>query len=160
MKTMATSETCAAVIRCVVFEDFARLSKRAEMIMYELKASEQIFRICALKGNVFVYEERLPLPQRINVAKNKNEPQLEALAVDVRNLEHASEFVIISREVTHKTLRCGLSYSIVPRLIKEKSKWTVEFEYQMNPKETKKFLSYILDVPQESIIQGDVLRIF
>jgi len=160
MKTMATSETCAVVIRCVVWDDFARLSKQAEMAVYELKASEQIFRICALKGNVFVYEERLPLPQRIDVTKDKDELQLKALAVNVRNSEHMSEFAIISREVIRKTLRCGLPYSIVPRLIKEKNKWTVEFEYQMDPEETKKFLSHILDVPQESIIQGDVLRIF
>jgi len=157
---MTTSETCATVIRCVVLEDFARLSKQAEMVVYDLKASEQIFRICAIKGNVFVYEERLPLPQRIDVTKKKDELQLRALAVDVRNSEHVSEFAIVSREVIRKTLRCGLSYSIVPRLIKERSRWTVEFEYQMDPKETKRFLSHILDVPQEFIIQGDVLRIF
>ncbi len=157
---MTISETCAAVISCAVFEDFARLSKQSEMAVFELKASEQIFRICSLKGNVFVYEERLPLPQRISVTKIKDKLQLKALAVDVQNSEDVSEFAIISREVIRKTLRCGLPYSIVPRLIKERGRWTVEFEYQMDLKETKKFLSHILDVPQESIIQGEVLRIF
>jgi len=125
-----------------------------------LNASEEIFRVCALKGNVFVYEERLPLPHRIDAAKNKDELQLKAHAVDVRSSEHVSEFAIISREVIRKTLRCGLSYSIIPKLLKEKSKWTVEFEYQMDSKEAKKFLSHMLDVPQERVIQGDVLRIF
>lgn len=52
-----------------------------------------------------------------------------------------SKFTIISRQVVPKTLRCGISYSVTSRLIKEGNRWIAEFKYKFESSTVSEFLS-------------------
>jgi hypothetical protein len=108
-----------------------------------------------------VYEESLPLPQKTRLMKGKEgwEEEIPPIS-DMERTEWLSKFTIISRQIIRKTFECGVPYSILPKLAKEKGNWNIEFAYQLDPKEISSLLSKTLDVPQEYVIQGDILKTF
>lgn len=73
---MATQATM--LIHFARWEDFVRFSKKASMVVYSLKVATEVFRVCAVKGNVLVYEERLPLPRKTRLMKVKEICEAEA----------------------------------------------------------------------------------
>jgi hypothetical protein len=60
-----------ALIHFARWEDFVRFSKRAAMVVYKLKVTTGVFRVCAVKDNVLVYEESLPLPPKTRLVKGE-----------------------------------------------------------------------------------------
>lgn len=159
---MVNLKTQASVlIHFALWKDFVRFSKKAIMVVYKLNATEGIFRVCAIKDSIFAYEERLPLPQKTRLMKGKEGWEAEIPpTTDMSRPEWLSKFAIISRRVIRKTFECGVPYSILPKLAREGGKWNVEFEYRFDPEEVSRFLSKALNVPQEHVIQGDILKIF
>ncbi len=157
---MTALKTQASVlIHFARWEDFVRFTKKAAMVVYKLKVVTGVFRVCAVKGNVLVYEESLPLPQKTRLMKGKEGWEAGIPPInDMERPEWLSKFTIISRQVIRKTFECGVPYSILPSLAKEKRNWNIEFEYQLDPKEVSSLLSKTLDIPREYVIQGDVLK--
>ena len=162
MKIMATMNTQASVlIHFARWADFVRFCKRAAMVVYKLKVATGVFRVCAVKDNVLAYEESLPLPQKTRLMKGKEGWEAEIPpTTDLERPEWLSKFAIISRQVIRKTFQCGVPYSILPKLVSEKGRWAVEFEYQLNPKEVSNLLSKTLEIPEKYVIQGDILKLF
>ena len=151
----------SVLIHFARWEDFVRFSTKAAMVMYKLKVAKGVFRVCTVKDHVLVYEESLPLPQRTRLMKSKEGWEAEITPRnDMERPEWLSKFAIISRQVIRKTFECGVPYAILPKLTREKGKWSVEFEYQLDPKEASSLLSKTLDVPKKYVIQGDILKIF
>lgn len=151
----------SVVIRCVRWDDFERFSKEARMVVYELKVAEEIFRVCALKANVFMYEEALPLPERTEITKGDQGWEVEThSATATKSPERISKFAVISRQTIRKTFECGVPYSIVPKLVGQKGGWTVEFEYQLDHNVVSQFLSKTLAVSKANVIHGEVLKVF
>ncbi len=162
MRIMAALKTQASMlIHFARWEDFVRFSKKAAMAVYKLKVAIGVFRVCAVKDNVFVYEENLPLPRKIRLVKSKEGWEAEILSItDKERPEWLSRFAIISRRVVRKTFVCGVPYSVLPKLVKEKGNWNVEFEYQLDSKEVSGFLSKTFEIPEDYVIQGDILKLF
>ncbi len=159
---MTALKTQASVlIQFTHWEDFVRFAKKAVMAVYKLKAATGVFRVCAVRNNILVYEESLPLPQRTRLRREKEGWEAEIPSTtDREQPEWLSKFAIISREVIRKTFECGVPYAIHPKLVKEKGKWDVEFEYQLEPRKVSNLLSKALSIPQEYVIQGDILKMF
>lgn len=148
------------VIRCIRWDDFVRFSKEARMVVYGLKVAEGIFRVCALKANVFMYEEALPLPERTEIAKGDQGWEVETRsATATKPPERISKFAIISRQTIRKKFECGVPYSIVPKLVGQKRGWIVEFEYQLDHNAVSQLLSKTLKVSKANVIHGEVLKV-
>ncbi len=162
MGIMAALKTQASMlIHFARWEDFVRFSKKATMVVYKLKVAIGVFRVCSVKDNVLVYEENLPLPRKIRLMKGNEgwEAQIPSIT-DKERPDWFSKFAIISRRVVRETFVCGVPYSVLPKLVKEKGRWNVEFEYQLDPKEISGFLSKTLEIPEDYVIQGDILKLF
>lgn len=161
METMAALKTQASVlIHFARWEDFLRFSKEAAMVVYKLKVTTGVFRVCAVKDNVLVYEEGLPLPQKTRLMKGREGWEAEIPpTTDMERPEWLSKFAIISRRVIRKAFECGVPYSILPKLVRQKGKWIVEFEYQLDPKEVSSLLSKTLEIPEKYVVQGDILKL-
>jgi hypothetical protein len=149
----------AITIRCFFWEDFTRFSKDAEIAIYEINSLDAVFRVYAIKENIFIYEESLPFPEKTEIAEDKRRRKVEKAHENASHLTEQNKFIIISRQVITKTLRCGLSYSVTPKLIKEDNRWIAEFEYRFKPSTVSKFLSQTLETPTERIVEGNLLKV-
>jgi hypothetical protein len=149
----------AAAIRCVFWEDFARLSKDAEMVIYEINKLDAVFRVYAIKENIFIYEEPLPFPEKAEILEDKRRHKVKAHE-NAFNLTEQNKFTIISRLVDARTLRCGVSYFVTPKLVREADRWTAEFEYRFDSSSVSQFLSRALETPIKCVVEGNLLKIF
>jgi len=150
----------AVAVRCAFWQDFARLSKNSEMIIYEINKADAVFRVYAIKENIFIYEEPLPFPEKTEIMKDKTEHKTNTPRNTFVNPTEQSKFSISSRQDITKTLRCGISYSVTPKLIKEANQWTAEFEYKFDPSLVSEFLSRTLETMRDRIVEGNLLKIF
>lgn len=148
----------AVAIRCVFWEDFARFSKDAEMVIYEINSLDAVFRVYAIKENIFIYEEPLPLQEKAEIAEHKGR-RIVKTDENASNLMEQSKFTMISRQVVKKTLRCGIPYSVTPKLIREGNRWITGFEYKFEPSAVSEFLSRTLKTPVDSIVEGNLLKV-
>jgi hypothetical protein len=148
----------AVTIRCVYWEDFARLSKDAEIAIYEINGLNALFRVYAIKENILIYEEPLPFPEKIELEEHRRRRGAKAHENAFSFMEQ-DKFTVISRQVVTKTLRCGLSYSVTPRLVREGSRWIAEFEYKFDPSAVSKFLSLELKTSMDRIVEGNLLKV-
>lgn len=64
---MKTWNSHSATIRCVFWEDFVRLSKDTEIVIYEINKLDAVFRVYAIKENIFIYEEPYPFQKRLKL---------------------------------------------------------------------------------------------
>jgi hypothetical protein len=144
--------------RCVSWEDFTRLSRDAEMAIYEIDDSDMAFRVYAIKENIFVYEEPLLFPAKTEIVEDKRRHRAKTSRNAVNKTEQ-SRFTIISRQAITKTLRCGLSYSVTPRLVKEDNRWIAEFRYKFEPSAVSKFLSLALATPIDRVVEGTLPKV-
>jgi len=149
----------AVAIRCLSWEDFARLSKNSEMVIYEINKIDAVFRVYAIKEHIFIYEEHLPFPEKTEIVKNKRGHMVNTSKNAFIDLEQ-SKFSIGSRQDVTKTLRCGISYSVTPRLVKEANRWIAEFEYKFDSSAVSEFLSRTLETMKDRIVEGNLLKIF
>lgn len=145
-------------VRCVFWEDFARFSKDAEIAVYEINQSDAVFRVYAIKENIFIYEESLPLPKKAEIVEDKGRHGVKTHETASKSTEQ-SKFILISRQVTAEKLKCGISYSVTPKLVKEGNRWTAEFEYNFEPSKVSEFLSQALETQADCIIEGNLLKI-
>lgn len=155
---MKTWKPHSAAIRCVLWEDFVRFSRDAEIVIYETNRLDAVFRVYAVKENIFIYEEPLPLPEKAEIVKDKGKHRAKA-HVKASNLSDQNTFSIISRQVITKTLRCGISYSVTPMLVKEGNQWIAEFKYKFGSSTVSEFLSHALGTPRDHIIEGNITNI-
>jgi hypothetical protein len=156
---MYTKNSRSVAVHCVFWEDFRRVSENAEMIIYEINLPHSLFRIYAVKENVFIYEEPLPFPETIEVLREGKLPKTKASRIPLSAKEE-NILVISSRRDITKKLKCGLSYSIKARLTKKASRWMAEFQYKFEPAAVAEFLSQELKIKKDRIIEGSLLRIF
>lgn len=150
----------AVAVRCVSWEDFARFSKNSEMVIYEINKVDAVFRVYAIKENVFIYEEPLPFPEKTEIVKDKIEHKVNTPRDAFVNLTEQNKFSISSRQDITKTLRCGISYSVTPKLIKEANRWIAKFEYKFDSLTVSEFLSRTLEIMKDRIVEGNLLKIF
>ena len=148
----------AVIVRCVFWQNFARFSKDAEIVIYEINKLDAVFRVYAIKENVLIYEEPLSLPEKAEIVEDKGKRR-EKAHENASNLTDQSRFTVISRQVITKTLRCGISYSVTPRLIKEGNRWIAEFEYKFGSSTVSEFLSRALETPIDCVVEGNLLKV-
>ena len=117
-----------------------------------------MFRVYAIKENIFIYEEPLPLPEKAEIVEDRRKRKIETHE-NASNLTDQSKFTIISRQVITKTLRCGISYSVTLRLIKEGNRCIAEFKYKFFPSTVSEFLSHALGTPRDNVIEGNITKI-
>ncbi len=153
-----TWNLCSAVIRCVFWEDFARFSKGAEIVIYEMNSTDAVFRVYAIKENILIYEEPLLLPKKTEIVEDKGRRKAKSHE-NASNSTKQSKFTITGRQAITKTLRCGISYSVTPRLINEGNRWIAEFEYKFEPSDVSEFLSRALETPIDCIVEGNLLKV-
>jgi len=128
------------------------------MVIYSIDKVEAVFRVYAIKRNIFIYEEYLPFPQKTEIAGDEGKHKTNAFT-DIPNLTEQSRLSIGSRRSITEKLRCGIPYSVTPELIREANRWMAEFSYDFDSSTVSEFLSRTLKTIKNRIFEGDLPRI-
>ncbi len=157
IEMMITRKAYSPFVKCDCWEDFVQFSKEARIVVYSFRIEEGAFHIYAIKDRVFTYKESFPFPQKTEITKNGFEWKFKNYTTyDENQPKNTSGLVISSRQSLQKKFECGIQYSVIPKLIREGSKWTIEFKYELNPEKIAGFLSETLKVSKDRVIEGDV----
>jgi len=145
---------------CDCWEDFVHFSKDARIVVCNFEMVEGVFHIYAIKERVFTYKETFPFPRKTEITKNGSNLKFKTYTTDnEKQPKNASDLIIFSRQHLQKKLECGIPISVIPKLNRERDKWTIEFKCELNPETVTEFLSKTLKVPRDRIVEGDVYGI-
>lgn len=117
-----------------------------------------MFQVYAIKECIFIYKEHLPFPEKTENVEHKKRRGIQARE-NVFNSLKQDKLTIASRQIVTKTLRCGLSYEVTPRLVKKDNRWIAEFKYEFDPFAVSKFLSRTFETPIDYVVEGDLLNV-
>jgi hypothetical protein len=138
-------------IRCPDWKRFAHAARDAKLIVYEAKAVEGLFRVCAVWGQyALIYEETIPPPE---VVEEKGR------IVDVIVTDKNAEKPVISVAPIEQKLRCGLVYQVILALDRSKEGWITISKINIDGDAVTNFLAEELHVPKDKIIRGSVSQI-
>lgn len=152
-----TKKAYSPLVKCDCWEDFVQFSKEARIIVYNFRIDEGSFHICAIKERVFTYKERFPFPQKTEITKNGSKWKFKSYTIDdEKQSKNTGGLVIFSRRPLQRKFECGMPYSVIPKLIREGDKWTIELKCELNPETVAGFLSETLKVSRDRVIEGDV----
>jgi hypothetical protein len=154
---MVTQKPYSPFIKCDSWGDFIQLSKDPKIIVYNFRMTEGAFQIYAIKERVFTYKEKFPFPQKTEVTKNGSKWKFRTHTLDNDNqLMNTGDLAIFSRQPLQKKLECGIPYSVIPKLSRERGKWTITFKCETDLERVAGFLSETLKVSRNRVIEGDV----
>jgi len=154
---MTTKKAYSPFVKCDCWEDFVQFSKEARIVVYNFRTEERSFHIYAIKERIFTYKEPLPFPQKTEITKNGSKWKFKNCTTDnEKQPNNTSDLVIFSRQPLQKKSECGIPYSVIPKLIKDGSKWAIKLKCELNPETVAEFLSETLKVSRNRVIEGDV----
>lgn len=126
-------------VECGSWLDFKNRADQPALVTYELNSPARAFHLRAVKDDaVYVYREPLWYEDPENLAR-------VALKTEKG----------IDRQAVEKRLECGLTYNVLPKLLKKEGRWTAELEYRMDPNYVKNFISIMLRVPKENVSHAE-----
>lgn len=154
---MVTKKAHSLFVKCDSWDNFVQFSKHPRIVVYNFRVEEGAFHVYAIKERVFAYKETLPFPQKTEITKNRSKWKFKSdIPHDENQLEHTGGLVIFSRQPLQKKFRCGIPYSVTPKLAREKDKWTIKLKSEFSPETVIGFLSEALKVSRDRVIEGDV----
>lgn len=154
---IVTKKAYSPLVKCDFWEDFVQFSKEARIVVYNFKRGERAFYIYAIKEKVFTYKESFPLPPKTEITKNGAKWEFRNCTTNnEKQSENTGDLVILSRQPLQKKFECGIEYSVIPKLSRKRSKWTIEFKCELNSEKVSGFLSETLKVSKDRVIEGDV----
>ena len=156
IRVIATKKAYSPFVKCDRWEDFFQFSKKARIVVYNFGTEEDALHIYAIKERIFAYKEPFPFPQKTEITRNGSNWKFKRYPTINEKQPNISDFVIFSRQPLQKKFECGILYSVIPKLARERGKWTIEFKCELNPETVAEFLSETLKVPRDRIVEGDV----
>jgi len=154
---IVTRKAYSPFVKCDCWEDFVQFSKGARIVVYNFRIEEGSFYIYAIIEKVFTYKESFPFPQTTEITKNGSKWKFKSYTTsNEKQSKDASDLVVFSRQPLQKKFECGIPYSVIPKLSRDGSKWTIKFKCELSSETVAGFLSETLKVPRNRVIEGDV----
>jgi len=130
-------------VECGSWLDFKSRADQPALVTYELNSPARAFHLRAVKDDaVYVYRE--PLWYEDPETLTRVAPETEKG---------------IDRQAVEKRLECGLTYSVLLKLLKREGRWTAELEYRMDPNYVRNFISIMLRVPKENVAPAEAVTL-